>query len=69
MDDLKYRKRMSTSINKGLYLAIYNYSVDSRIPLSRLLDEAIEDLLKKKNVNYQIEFSKEKIKQANKVYL
>ena len=69
MDDLKYRKRMSTSIDKGLYLAIYNYSVDSRIPLSRLMDEAIEDLLKKKNVNYQIEFPKEKIKQANEGYL
>lgn len=53
MDDLKYRERLSTSIDKGLHKAIYNYSIDSKIPLSRLVDEAIEDYLKKKNIAYE----------------
>ena len=60
-DDLKYRKRMSTSIDKGLYKAIFNYSVDTKIPMSRLLDEAIEDFLKKKQIPYEMELPKEKI--------
>ena len=57
-DDLKYRKRMSTSVDKGLYKAIYNYSIDTKVPLSRLLDEAIEDYLKKKNLEYDTESPK-----------
>lgn len=63
MNDLKYRKRLSSSIDTGLYKAIYNYSIDSRIPLSRLLDEAIEDFLKKKDISYTVEapYKKEKL--------
>lgn len=63
MDDLKYRKRLSSSIDKGLYKAIYNFSVDSRIPLSRLLDEAIEDYLNKKGIEFSVEaqYKKEKM--------
>lgn len=62
LSDLKYRERISSSIDKGLYKAIYNYSIDTRIPLSRLLDEAIEDFLKKKQLSYQIgaPYNKEK---------
>lgn len=55
MDDLKYRKRLSTSVDKGIYRAVYNYSIDTRIPLSRLLDEALEDFLHKNNVEYMVE--------------
>lgn len=55
MDDLKYRKRLSTSIDKGVYKAIYNYSIDSRVPLSRLLDEALEDFLNKNDIEYSID--------------
>lgn len=64
MDDLKYRKRLSTSVDTGLYKGIYNYSIDTRIPLSRLLDEAIEDFLKKRAIEYTIEapYKKEKMK-------
>jgi len=61
-DDLKYRSRLGTSIDKGLYKAFYNYSIDTRIPLSRLADEAIEDFLKKHKLPYEIEapYKKEK---------
>lgn len=53
MDDLKYRARLSTSIDKGLHAAFYTYSYHSRIPLSRLADEAIEDFLRKKGIAYE----------------
>lgn len=53
MDNLKYRKRLSTSIDKELYKAVYNYSIHTRIPLSRLMDEAIMDLLNKHQVPYE----------------
>ena len=61
--DLKYRTRFTTSIDKGLHKAFYNYSIDSKIPLSRLADEAIEDFLNKNNVPYVVEapYKKEKI--------
>lgn len=64
MDDLKYRKRISTSIDKGIYKAVYNYSFDSKIPLSRVLDEAIEDYLNKQGLEYTTEapYGKGKIK-------
>jgi len=60
--DLKYRLRFTTSVDKGLYKAFYNYSIDSKIPLSRLADEAIEDFLKKHNLEYTVEapYKKEK---------
>ena len=47
MGDLKYRERLSSSVDKGLYRAIRKYSIETRIPLSKLLDEAIEDFLRK----------------------
>ena len=53
--DLKYRFRFTTSIDKGLYKALYNYSIDSKIPLSRLADEAIEDFLIKYKLAYSVE--------------
>ena len=60
--DLKYRTRFTTSIDNGLYKALYNFSIDSKIPLSRLADEAIEDFLTKNKVVYEVEgpYKKEK---------
>ena len=55
MGDLKYRERLSSSVDKGLYRAIRKYSIETRIPLSKLLDEAIEDFLKQNGVSYEIE--------------
>ena len=55
MGDLKYRERLSSSVDKGLYREIRKYSIETRIPLSKLLDEAIEDFLKKNGVSYEIE--------------
>lgn len=45
--DLKYRQRVTTSIDKELYKAFKAISDKTRIPQSKLFDEAIEDLLKK----------------------
>ena len=53
--DLKYRDKFGTSVDKGLFKAFYNYSIDSKIPLSRLADEAIEDFLNKYNLPYTVE--------------
>ena len=60
--DLKYRTRFTTSIDNGLYKALYNFSIDSKIPLSRLVDEAVEDLLVKNKLPYDVEspYKKEK---------
>ena len=55
MGDLRYRERLSSLVDKGLYRAIRKYSIETRIPLSKLLDEAIEDFLKKNGVSYEIE--------------
>lgn len=53
---LKYRTRFTSSIKNELVSEFNNLSKETRIPKSRLLDEAIIDLLKKhgrkeKNVN------------------
>ena len=52
MSDLKYRVRLSTSVDKGLHTAIYNYSLQTGIPLSRILDSAIEMYLVKNGISY-----------------
>ena len=52
MIDLKYRARLSTSIDIGIYKAFYNYSAQSLVPMSRMLDEAIGDFLKKRGVTF-----------------
>jgi len=43
------RKHWSTSTDHELYELLKSFSTRSRIPVSRLLDEAIEDLLLKHN--------------------
>jgi len=45
--DLKNRKRYTNSIDIKLLEMLKELSQATRIPESRLLDEAIEDLLKK----------------------
>jgi len=46
---LKYRTRFTSSLKNELVASFNKLSTDTRIPKSRLLDEAIEDLLKKHN--------------------
>lgn len=47
----RYRERFSTSIDPKLINGLRKLSDNTRIPMSKLLDEAIEDLLIK--YNYQ----------------
>lgn len=51
--DLKNRAQFSTSIDKDLKEAMKILSDKTRIPQSKLVDEAIEDLLKKYNIDLQ----------------
>ena len=52
MNELKYRARLSSSVDKGLYNAVYNHSLQSGIPLSRILDTAIEKYLMENQIPY-----------------
>lgn len=42
------RIRISNSIDKKLFEELKKLSEETKVPMSRLLDEAIEDLLKKR---------------------
>lgn len=42
------RVRISNSIDKKLYEKLKKLSEETKVPMSKLLDEAIEDLLKKR---------------------
>lgn len=44
---LKYRTRFTSSLKNELVEPFNELSLKSRVPKSRLIDEAIEDLLKK----------------------
>ncbi len=44
------RKRFTTAIDKKLHERLFKYSKETMIPVSKLLDEAIADLLKKRKV-------------------
>ena len=44
---LRYRKRFTSSLKNELVKEFDELSIKTSIPKSRLLDEAIEDLLKK----------------------
>lgn len=46
---LKNRKTLSNAIKIELYQGLKELSEKTKVPMSRLLDEAIEDLLKKRN--------------------
>lgn len=47
---LKSRKPLSNAVKKELHGGLQELSERTRIPKSKLLDEAIEDLLKKHKV-------------------
>lgn len=51
MVDLKYRKRVTTSIDKELYEIFRAFSDKIRVNQSKLFDEALTDLL----IKYEIE--------------
>lgn len=51
MSDLKNRERYSTSIDKELLKQLKELSATTKIPATKLLDEAIEELLKKYSRN------------------
>ena len=42
---LVYREKISNSVEKELYAKLKKLSAETRIPISKFLDEAIEDLL------------------------
>lgn len=44
---LKNRTKIGSAVDKELYKEIQELSKETRIPISRLLDEAFEDLLRK----------------------
>lgn len=44
---LKNRTKIGSAVNKELFTSLQELSKETRIPISRLLDEALEDLLKK----------------------
>lgn len=44
---LKNRTRIGSAIDKELFEGLKRLSEETRIPISKLLDEAISDLLKK----------------------
>ena len=50
MEDRKKRKQWTTSTDHDLYDGLKNLSSTTRIAASKLLDEAIEDLLVKYNI-------------------
>ena len=45
---LVHRIRISNSIDKELYNKLKELSEETKVPMSKLLDEAIEDLLNKR---------------------
>ena len=49
---LKYRVPFSDAIEKKLYDSFKSYSKKTKIPMSKMLDEAIEDYLKKHKIKY-----------------
>ena len=47
-NDLKNRTPIGSAIKTELYNSLKEYSENSKIPMSKLLDEAIEEFLKNK---------------------
>ncbi len=46
---LKNRKPLSNAVRIELYESLKSLSDQTKVPISKLLDEAIEDLLEKRN--------------------
>lgn len=49
-NDLKYRERFTTSVDKNLLSAFRKLAEEKRQPLSWLTDDALEDFLKKNGI-------------------
>ena len=49
MSDLKTRTRIGNTLDTELLKLLKELSNDTRIPMSRLLDEAVKDLIQKHN--------------------
>ena len=49
-NDLKYRQRFTTSIDKNLLKAFFELAETKKQPKSWLMDDALEDLLKKNGI-------------------
>ncbi|MBZ5753521.1 ribbon-helix-helix domain-containing protein [Metabacillus rhizolycopersici] len=49
MSDLKTRTRIGNTLDTNLLKKLKDLSGNTRIPMSRLLDEAVEDLIQKHN--------------------
>ena len=49
--NLKNRVIPNSAVDKELYNKLRELSKDTKVPISKLLDEAIEDLLKKRTSN------------------
>ena len=47
MSDLKTRTRIGNTLNTNLVKKLKELSISTLIPISRLLDEAVEDLIEK----------------------
>lgn len=52
--DLKYRKRVTTTIKNEILCEFRKLSDKTRIPQSRLFDEALIDLLAKYNIEVEV---------------
>ena len=57
---LKYRTRFTSSMDNRLWDNFQEFAEQSRIPKSRLIDEAIEDLLRKHKVLSKTELTRKK---------
>jgi hypothetical protein len=51
MSDLKSRTRICNSVDNELWEQFKELSKETRIPMSKLLDEAIQDLIEKYKKN------------------
>jgi len=52
---LKYRKRFTSSLDNKLVQPFNELAKATRIPKSRLLDEAISDLVEKHRINNKVQ--------------
>ncbi|KON83508.1 hypothetical protein AF332_27520 [Sporosarcina globispora] len=58
MSDLKTRTRIGNTLDTELLKKLKELSSITRIPMSRLLDEAVEDLIQKHNTTHLLAFKK-----------
>ena len=61
MSDLKTRTRIGNTLDTHLLQKLKALSASTRIPMSRLLDEAVGDLIQKHNTSQALLSSKQSI--------